>query len=175
MDTRMHYLTLFKSAASAASGASPAHRTIARTLAEWVLFREYCSSGADLDSLAVRTGCPREEIASFLWTNAGERFFSIRKHLRISDAKDMLAASPELPLSSVAHATGFADKSDFRRAFREETGYAPRFWKENGGSSLKCRVAKILESCRSRCRAGRKTMRRRHTPRCGDACTTPAQ
>lgn len=153
MTTRMHYLTLFKSASSGTAGVSRTQTVIARELAGWVLFREYRDSSIDIDALAVRTGFPREEISSFLWDCSGERFFTIRKRLRIADAMEMLTDDPGLVLSSVARATGFQDKSDFRRAFKDETGYSPRFWRENGGNRLRCRAAKILEACRSRCHA----------------------
>lgn len=150
MTKRMHYLRLLKSASSEAAGTPQAHKTIAREFLGWVLFREYLDSGEDLDALAARTGCPREEISSFLWDCSGERFFTIRKRLRIADAMEMLADDPGLMPSSVARTVGFQDKSDFRRAFKDETGYSPRFWRENGGNRLRCRVAKILEAYRSR-------------------------
>jgi len=157
MDTRMHYLTLFTSAASGASGLSKAHRVIARELAEWVLMRGYCNAGTGPDYLAERTGYTREEISSFLWNRCGERFLTIRKHLRIADARKMIVERKDIPLSAVSRAVGFPDRSDFRRAFKEETGYTPQYWRENGGSSLRCRVARILDTYRSRCHGSCKT------------------
>ena len=87
----------------------------------------------------------------FLWEYFGERFLTIRKRLRIEDAKELLLKRPYLTQTEISRRIGFSDKSDFRRAFKDETGYSPNNWRESGGNVWKCRIRKIRESDRSRC------------------------
>lgn len=155
MDLRMHYLLLFKSAAMRTCRSIPSGRIIGREMAEWVLFRRYRDGAVGLESLADSLGIPREEVASFLWTCSGERFLTVRKRLRVADARELLVARPDLSFAQIARAVGFPDKSDFRKAFKEETGFLPRTWRESGGNRMKCRIREIRERGRSRCHAPR--------------------
>ena len=106
---------------------------------------------ADMDCIAERLGVPREDVSELLWTCTGERFLTIRKRLRIGDAKELLLSRPDMTMSQVARTVGFQDKSDFRRAFREETGCLPRIWRESRGKWLKCRIRAVREAGRNRC------------------------
>ena len=130
---------------------------IGRELREWILFREYLDPAADMECVARRLGVPREDVSELLWVCTGERFLTIRKRLRIGDAKELLLTRPDMPMSQVARAVGFQDKSDFRRAFREETGILPRIWRESGGKRLKYRMRAIREAGRNRCHALRRS------------------
>ena len=155
MDVRMHYLIPLKTASAPEAEESPERRAVRLRLTDWILFREYWDEGADLGALAARAGVPREEGSSCLWECYGERFYTVRKRLRIADAKALLIKRSEMSLSSVSRTVGFPDKSDFRRAFREETGCSPKLWRENGGSIVRCRISQILEKGRNRFRDSR--------------------
>jgi transcriptional regulator GlxA family with amidase domain len=50
------------------------------------------------------------------------------RFLRIERAKRLLAGT-DLPISAVAQEAGFGDPAYFTRAFRAETGAAPREWR----------------------------------------------
>ena len=151
MDIRMRYLSALKSSSYRTPFVSPARKLIGQELMEWVLFREYLDPAADMDCVAGRLGVPREDVSDLLWTCTGERFLTMRKRLRIEDAKQLLLTKPDMTMSQIARAVGFQDKSDFRRAFREETGFLPRIWRESGGRRLRCRIRSIREAGRSRC------------------------
>ncbi len=157
MDIRLRYLSALKSSTSMKQHIIPARRIIGRELMEWILFREYLDPSADMDCVAGRLGVPREDVSELLWIYTGERFLTIRKRLRIGDAKELLLTHPDMPMSQVARAVGFQDKSDFRRAFREEMGVLPRHWRESGGKHLKCRIRAIREAGRNRCHALRRS------------------
>lgn len=152
MDIRMRYLSALKSSARTPS-ATPARKIIRQEFMEWILFREYLDPAADMDRVAGRLGVPREDVSDLLWICTGERFLTIRKRLRIEDAKELLLSRPDMTMSEVARTVGFQDKSDFRRAFREETGFLPRVWRESGGRWLRCRIRVIREAGRNRCYA----------------------
>ena len=153
MDARMHYLYLLHSSYTKGVAVSSYDKAIVRSLEEWVLFRKYRDSAEDVESIAAALGVPRDEVTSYIHGWLGERFLSVRKRLRVHDAGELLLDHPEMTTAQIARAVGFQDKSDFRRAFKDETGYSPRFWRENGGNRLRCRATKILEACRSRCHA----------------------
>ena len=157
MDIRLRYLSALKSSFSRKQPVTPARKIIGQELMEWILFREYLDPAADMDSIAGRLGVPREDVSDLLWTCTGERFLTIRKRLRIGDAKELLLSRPDMTMSQIARAVGFQDKSDFRRAFREETGFLPRIWRESGGRRLKCRIRAVREAGRSRCHVLRKS------------------
>ena len=157
MDLRMHYLLPLKSVSARTRDSIPSHRAIGREFSEWILFREYWDGKTGLDSLSIRMGVPREEVSCFLWECFGERFLTIRKRLRIEDAKELLLKRPDLTQSQISRTIGFSDKSDFRRAFKDETGYSPNLWRESGGSRWRCCIRKIRESDRSRCHGLRRS------------------
>ncbi|MBR4133879.1 MAG: AraC family transcriptional regulator [Bacteroidales bacterium] len=151
MDIRLRYLSALKSSISRKQSATLARKIIGQELMEWILFREYLDPAADMDSIAGRLEVPREDVSELLWTCTGERFLTIRKRLRIGDAKELLLSRPDMSMSQVARTVGFQDKSDFRRAFREETGCLPRIWRESRGKWLKCRIRAVREAGRNRC------------------------
>ena len=123
MDIRMRYLSALKSSSARTPYVTPARKIIRRELMEWILFREYLDPASDMGCVADRLGVPREDVSDLLWICTGERFLTIRKRLRIGDAKRLLLSRPDMTMSEVARTVGFQDKSDFRRAFKEETGY----------------------------------------------------
>lgn len=151
MDVRMHYLLLLHSSSTKCFGHVPSHRSIGRSLERWVLLRKYWLDGDDIDSLASGIGVPREEMAAFLRGWTGDRFLTIRKRLRIHDAGELLLDMPETSMADIARMVGFLDKSDFRRAFRDEKGMTPHLWRECGGSRIRMRIRKFREAGRSRC------------------------
>ena len=157
MDVRMYYIFRLKASSFKSSGSLPSHRTVGRKLTEWVLFREYWDSSSDLGTIASRTGITREEVASYVQGCLGERFLTIRKRLRVEDAKHLLLSRPDMTFAEIARTTGFPDKSDFKRAFREETGYSARIWRESRGCRIGCRVRAIRESNRNHYHALRKS------------------
>ena len=157
MDIRLRYLSALKSSISRKQSATSARKIIGQELMEWILFREYLNPAADMECIAGRLGVPREDVSDLLWTCTGERFLTIRKRLRIGDAKELLLTRPDMTMSQVARTVGFQDKSDFRRAFKEETGFLPRIWRESGGRRLICRIRTIREAGRSRCPALRRS------------------
>lgn len=146
MDLRMHYLRRFKSFSSGIRGRSRTRRIIGQELSEWVLMRGYLDQGISLESMAAEIWVTREEMSAFLSESTGERFMVIRKRLRVSDAKSLLLERKDLSLAQVAYSVGFQDKSDFRRAFKDETGVTPREWREMNGK----RPGLLLRSLRGR-------------------------
>ena len=151
MDVRMHYLLLLHSSSTKCFGHIPSHRFIGKSLERWVLLRDYWFTGDDIDSLASGIGVPRDEVSSFLHSWTGERFLTMRKRLRVHDAGELLLSHPESSTADIARMVGFMDKSDFRRAFRDEKGMTPRLWRECRGSWIRLGIRRFREAGRSRC------------------------
>ena len=151
MNVRMHYLHLLHASFRRNSGVPPSHKTISRSIADWVLFREYWDDSDSIEALASRIGVPREEVASFIRSRLGERFLTLRKRLRVHDAGELLIHSPGLPLAEIARMVGFQDKSDFRKAFVEEKGMLPREWRDCRGSRMRYGIRRFLGEDRSHC------------------------
>jgi len=157
MDIRLHYLYLLKSSFSSMSSPFQAHKLINRELRDWIVFRRYWDEADTMEALASGIGVPKEELASLLLYWTGDKYMTVRKRLRINDAKEMLIKRPEMSIRQVARTVGYLDRSDFRKAFTDETGYSPRLWRECRGNPLRCRIRMILEEGRSRFPSRRKS------------------
>ena len=152
MNVRMYYLRLLHASSFRINTSiTPIHKAIGRGLADWVLFREYWSAEDSLDNFADRVGVPRDEVAAFMRDHLGDRFMTMRKRLRISDAEELLLKKPELSLAEVGRTVGFQDKSDFRKTFRQEKGISPHSWRECRGNLIRYWISKIPGGDRSRC------------------------
>lgn len=138
MDARLKYLSILRPSICTVAGTSPQKEQIRRSIVNWILYREYWDQNDSLDAFSDRTGIPREEITSFLFNHTGHRYLSIRRELRICDAKTMMLERPELPINEVARMVGISDKSNFRKDFTETVGYKPTLWKECKGKRWRC-------------------------------------
>lgn len=62
----------------------------------------------------------------------GETVGTFVARVRIERAATLLSARPEMPVTEIAHETGFASHSSFSRAFREAYGASPTEWRASG-------------------------------------------
>lgn len=143
MDARLKYLSILRPSICKVAETSPKKERIRKCIVNWILYREYWDQHDSLDSFSSRTGIPREEITSFLSEYSGSRYLSIRRELRLSDAKDLMLERPELPIYEIAKMVGINDKSNFRKDFTEMTGYKPKIWQECKGKRWKCFIATL--------------------------------
>lgn len=150
MSARLKYLSMLRPSICRIDKSSPNKEHIRRCIVDWILYREYWDKNDNLDTFSQRTGIPREEITSFLYDHTGGRYLSIRKELRIDDAKNMIRERPDLSVHEIAKMVGIYDKSNFRKDFTEIVGYRPKLWKECGGKRWKCFIAS-LDKDRNRC------------------------
>lgn len=117
-------------------------RRIKHALLEWMVLHQYWSTDIATDTIAERAGARKEEVDAFVWSTTGKKLSSIRKELRIEDAKAMLIDKPGLSAAEVGRTLGFKDKSDFRRQFMEAEECSPAEWKRrtyvNGTDKNRC-------------------------------------
>lgn len=138
MNSRLHYLALIKY--SACNGTiRPSHRqeSIRKCLAEWILLREYWNKEDSLEVLSDKSGVTKEEMAAFIIRHTGVRYLTLRKELRIYDAKELILQNPEMTIYEISEMVGLTDKSNFRKNFTELIGVSPSVWRSCNGSWLK--------------------------------------
>ena len=101
---------------------------IARQFHLWVAEKKYCRQDLSMSDVAEEFGVS-EEALSFYFTNvAGERFSTIRKKLRLEEARRLICEDPSRKLSHVANTVGILDKCNFRKQFFSVYGIPPSEW-----------------------------------------------
>ena len=101
---------------------------IARQFNLWVAEKKYCRQDLSMSDVAEEFGVS-EEALSFYFTNvAGERFSTIRKKLRLEEARRLICEDPSRKLSHVANTVGIPDKCNFRKQFFSVYGIPPSEW-----------------------------------------------
>ena len=105
-------------------------------LAAWQLRRavdyieENCVRNIRLEELASLTGLSQSHFSHAFKASTGLPPHQWQTQARIERAKHLLLKS-EMPLTTVAVETGFADQAHFTRVFRKNVGAAPANWKRS--------------------------------------------
>ncbi|TWB57721.1 AraC family transcriptional regulator [Rhizobium sp. ERR 922] len=105
-------------------------------LATWQLRRavdyieENCTRAIRLEELAELTGLSQSHFSHAFKASTGLPPHQWQTQARLEKAKQLLLNS-EMPLTTVAVETGFADQAHFTRVFRKNVGAAPASWKRS--------------------------------------------
>ncbi|NLS19322.1 helix-turn-helix transcriptional regulator [Rhizobium sp. P40RR-XXII] len=105
-------------------------------LAAWQLRRavdyieEHCTRAIRLEELAELTGLSQSHFSHAFKASTGLPPHQWQTQARLERAKHLLLNS-EMPLTTVAVETGFADQAHFTRVFRKNVGAAPASWKRS--------------------------------------------
>ena len=70
-----------------------------------------------------------EKLGHYFRSRTGMSFLRWRRKLRIEEASRLLLEDTTMPTALVGEAVGISDKSNFRRQFKEITGYTPAEWR----------------------------------------------
>lgn len=114
-------------------GTQPRKRS---ALATWQLRRavdyieENCTRAIRLEELAALTGLSQSHFSHAFKASTGLPPHQWQTQARLERAKELLLKS-EMPLTTVAVETGFADQAHFTRVFRKNVGAAPASWKRS--------------------------------------------
>ena len=101
---------------------------IARNFHLWVAEKKYCNPDMTLSDVAEEFGVSEDALSYYFTNVAGERFSSIRKKLRLEEARRLICDNPEMKLNQVARNVGITDKCNFRKQFHSVYGYSPSEW-----------------------------------------------
>lgn len=103
----------------------------ARVLAALEFIRQYAASGIKVDEVVKVMGCSRRTADLLFSRHVGQSILSALTAARIDRVKDLLRA-PEMPISAIAHMSGFKSVNDLDRVFKLQTGLTPNAWREQG-------------------------------------------
>ncbi|MBR3074743.1 MAG: helix-turn-helix domain-containing protein [Bacteroidales bacterium] len=70
-----------------------------------------------------------EQLGQFFYLQTGKSFSRWRRELRIEEAERIMREDRKMPTVLVGESVGIPDKSNFRRQFKEITGYTPAEWR----------------------------------------------
>ncbi|MCC6459962.1 MAG: AraC family transcriptional regulator [Saprospiraceae bacterium] len=99
--------------------------------------RLYRDPELNLEGLASRLGASKHHVSQVINEHLGASFFEFINHLRIEEAKKMLAETTrgDLHVIEAAYAVGFNNKVSFNAAFKKATGMTPTEYRKSHSSS----------------------------------------
>ncbi len=97
----------------------------------------YRNPDLSLDILAGRLDASKHHVSQIINEHLGASFFEYVNHLRIEEAKQLLAETSrnDLHVIEAAYAVGFNNKVSFNLAFKKATGMTPTEYRKNHGRS----------------------------------------
>lgn len=101
----------------------------ARVLAALEFIRQYAASGVKVDEVVKVMGCSRRTADLLFNRYVGQSILSALTAARIDCVKDLLREA-EMPISVIAHMSGFKSVNDLDRVFKLQTGFSPNAWRE---------------------------------------------
>jgi AraC-like DNA-binding protein len=90
----------------------------------------FLDSELKLGDVATALGTNRNAISSSINVCAGCSFTQFVNNYRINYAKELIRRRPDIKISEVWFASGFATESSFFRTFKAVTGMTPSEWKQ---------------------------------------------
>ncbi len=103
---------------------------IVASMDKWFREKGYCQTDQNMGDVAEQFGMSKDELSWYCHSTYGCGFLSIRKELRIYEAKRLIEENPNLPLNTIGEMVGICDKTNFRRQFFEVAGETPQQWRD---------------------------------------------
>lgn len=98
-------------------------------IAEWELKKGFTEPNINIEQVAAQVKTNRTYLSNYINTNRMMTFNEWTNHLRIEEAKNLMLANPNLPVSQIGVMVGLPDKSNFGRQFSKMTGVSPLAWR----------------------------------------------
>ena len=95
---------------------------------QWIKDRLWAED-ATLSEVAASLGIDKDILSKYFRRNYGKCFLQWRKETRINEAKLLLLKDRDMPTALIGEQVGISDKSNFKRQFRDLTGYTPAQWR----------------------------------------------
>lgn len=86
--------------------------------------------GITIQDLSREIGINRTYLSNYINETYQTNFNGWINDLRIEEAKQKIMQSPEINLSDLAEAVGFADQAHFSKQFKQKEGIPPSIWKK---------------------------------------------
>lgn len=100
-----------------------------RIMDQWLADKGWTQK-LNFDEVSAKLGIRKDEISLYVHHYYRQNFLSWRRNLRIEEAKRLLLDDMTIPAALIGEAVGITDKSNFRRQFKELTGYTPVEWRK---------------------------------------------
>lgn len=97
---------------------------------KWLRDKGYCQPDQSMGDVAEEFGMSKDELSCFCHATYGCGFLSVRKEMRVFEARRIIEENPYLPLNSIGEMVGISDKTNFRRQFFEVTGETPQQFRD---------------------------------------------
>ena len=98
-------------------------------LREWAAEKKYRDCDVKMEIVASELDVSKEQLSFYCSSVMKLNFRSWVKKQRIKDAKALLPAHPDMPISVIGRMVGIEDESNFRREFTQEVGCTPQEWR----------------------------------------------
>ena len=103
---------------------------IREKLKAWEQNKGYMKLGITIQDLSREIGINRTYLSNYINETYQTNFNGWINDLRIEEAKQKIMQSPEINLSDLAEAVGFADQAHFSKQFKSKEGIPPSIWKK---------------------------------------------
>lgn len=103
---------------------------IREKLRAWEQNKGYMKLGITIQDLSREIGINRTYLSNYINETYQTNFNGWINDLRIEEAKQKIMQSPEINLSDLAEAVGFADQAHFSKQFKQKEGIPPSIWKK---------------------------------------------
>lgn len=130
---RSMVLEMVAAKASATDSSETYFSSLEIALERWIADKSFRDQNATRDEIAQELHVTKEELNHYFAVKIGADFRTWRTALRIEDAKTLLLENKDAPISIIAEACGFSDKSNFHRQFVKLVGCSPKEWRDAGG------------------------------------------
>mgnify|MGYP002622229865 FL=1 len=106
------------------------NREINEKMEKWLGEKGYVASDQKMSQVAESFGVSKDELSWYCRNTFGKSFLTLRKELRIREARRLIAENPAVPLSNIGEKVGINDKTNFRRQFYEVMGMTPQEFRD---------------------------------------------
>lgn len=100
-------------------------------LEEWIKQKGFLNSRLTIIELCKTIGINRNYLSNYINHTYGLNFNLWLNHLRIEEAKLLMAQPPKRNLSEIAERIGFTDLAHFSKQFKLQEGVSPSEWRKN--------------------------------------------
>lgn len=100
-------------------------------LEEWIKQKGFLNSRLTIIELCKTIGINRTYLSNYINHTYRLNFNLWLNHLRIEEAKLLMAQPPKRNLSEIAERIGFTDLAHFSKQFKLQEGVSPSEWRKN--------------------------------------------
>ena len=98
---------------------------VEKAVERWMAKKGHLKQGLNIAKVVTETGILRYQLTLWLKTTEWELFNPWLTHIRLEEAKKLLAEHPDWSCETIAENCGFSSRSYFQTLFKKQTGMTP--------------------------------------------------